>query len=34
MYGGGNHQKEANQIYAKGAYEVQAGVVIIDTDEL
>jgi len=34
ILGPGNHTQEAQQIYQAGAYHVQCGVVIIDTDEL
>ncbi|MBX7107913.1 MAG: hypothetical protein K1X61_04625 [Chitinophagales bacterium] len=34
MFGGGNHQMQAQQIYSQNNYKIECGVVIIDTDEL
>ena len=34
LLGVGNHTQQAQQIYSEGAYHIQCGVVIIDTDEL
>ncbi|MBK9733239.1 MAG: hypothetical protein IPO83_18460 [Chitinophagaceae bacterium] len=34
MFGGNNHQQQAQQIYSQNDYKIVCGVVIIDTDEL
>ena len=34
LLGGNNHQQQACQVYQQGAYHIEAGVVIIDTDEM